>query len=139
MKTILMTLAGGMFVLFLTAAGVKKDVKLLNESAQESENFSTLNDFKVLYSSDLENIKDPHKKKALRVRDIQVYELEEDVELGFDTKKYLPEYFNPVKGLKIETQLEYEEQYIFHKVFGKISKQEPLRISDIEIYTMDVL
>src|SRR5210317_1754388 len=35
----------------------------------------------------------------LRVEDIKVIEIEEDVEIGFDTKKYLPERFNAYKGM----------------------------------------
>jgi hypothetical protein len=34
----------------------------------------------------------------LNVEDIQVVELEEDVELGFDTTQYLPENFNALAG-----------------------------------------
>ncbi len=35
---------------------------------------------------------------ALEVTDIKVIELEEEVELGFDTTDYLPENFNALKG-----------------------------------------
>ena len=30
---------------------------------------------------------------------VELVELEEDIEIGFDTKDYLPEGFNPLKGL----------------------------------------
>ena len=35
----------------------------------------------------------------VKVSDINVVELEEDVEINFDTKKYLPKRFNVYKGL----------------------------------------
>ncbi|WP_303319102.1 hypothetical protein Q4Q34_03470 [Flavivirga abyssicola] len=35
----------------------------------------------------------------LDVSSIEVYEIDEEIEIGFDTKAYLPENFNPLKGL----------------------------------------
>jgi hypothetical protein len=35
----------------------------------------------------------------IKVSDINVVELEEDIEINFDTKKYLPERFNAYKGM----------------------------------------
>jgi len=35
----------------------------------------------------------------VKVSDINVVELEEDIEINFDTKKYLPERFNAYKGM----------------------------------------
>jgi hypothetical protein len=37
--------------------------------------------------------------QSLKVEDIEVVEIEEDVEIDFDTKKYLPERFNAYKGM----------------------------------------
>ena len=37
--------------------------------------------------------------QSLKVEDIEVIEIEEDVEIDFDTKKYLPERFNAYKGM----------------------------------------
>ena len=37
--------------------------------------------------------------QSLKVEDIKVVELEEDIEINFDTKKYLPERFNAYKGM----------------------------------------
>ncbi|AUP78633.1 hypothetical protein [Flavivirga eckloniae] len=34
----------------------------------------------------------------LDISSIEVYEIEEEVELGFNTKDYLPKNFNPLKG-----------------------------------------
>ena len=37
--------------------------------------------------------------EAFDINFIEVIELEEEVEISFDTKKYLPEGFNPLKGM----------------------------------------
>ena len=37
--------------------------------------------------------------QSLKIEDIEVVEIEEDVEIDFDTKKYLPERFNAYKGM----------------------------------------
>ena len=37
-------------------------------------------------------------KDPIKVEDIWVYELEEEITIDFDTKLYLPEGFNPLKG-----------------------------------------
>ena len=37
--------------------------------------------------------------QSLKVEDVEVVEIEEDVELDFDTKNYLPERFNANKGM----------------------------------------
>ncbi|MDD7888190.1 hypothetical protein [Flavivirga sp. 57AJ16] len=41
---------------------------------------------------------DEDENPYLDVGSIEVYEIEEDVDLGFNTKDYLPENFNPLKG-----------------------------------------
>ncbi len=48
--------------------------------------------FVVQFSSDL--ISEP-----LKIEDISIFEVEEDVEINFNTKAYLPDDFNPLKGL----------------------------------------
>ena len=37
-------------------------------------------------------------EKPIAIQDIHVLELEEEICFGFDTQKYLPENFNPLKG-----------------------------------------
>lgn len=41
----------------------------------------------------------------LKVSDIDVIEIEEDIEISFDTKKYLPIGFNPYEGMPCEKQI----------------------------------
>ena len=38
-------------------------------------------------------------EEPVKIKDINVYELEEEVNIDFDTKQFLPEGFNPLKGL----------------------------------------
>ncbi|WP_136480270.1 hypothetical protein [Cognatitamlana onchidii] len=79
----------------------------------------------------------PKKGKTLRVRDIEVYELEEEVKLGFDTKEYLPADFNPVEGLDLEKQLDFETSMMFEEIFGEIPTIEVLKIEDIELFEVE--
>lgn len=39
------------------------------------------------------------KEEPIKVEDVCVYELDEEINIDFDTKLYLPEGFNPLKGL----------------------------------------
>ena len=50
---------------------------------------------------DLEQIvfEDITTTQSLKVEDIEVIEIDEDIEINFDTKKYLPERFNAFKGM----------------------------------------
>jgi len=41
----------------------------------------------------------------LKVSDINVIEVEEDIEIGFNTKEYLPRGFSPYKGMHCEKQI----------------------------------
>ena len=65
----------------------------------------------------LQNVFDYSKFPIAEVDDIKVYEVEEEVNINFDTKAYLPENFNPLKGKhdidwsKIEL-IEIEEEVI---------------------------
>ncbi len=41
----------------------------------------------------------PVDEEPVKIKDINVYELEEEVTIEFDTQQYLPMGFNPLKGL----------------------------------------
>lgn len=78
---------------------------LLNESVEELTNLESL----IFHNPD---------SKPIAIDAIKVFELQEDVSFNFDTKDYLPENFNPLKGKhdidwsKIEL-LELEEEVSF--------------------------
>lgn len=36
----------------------------------------------------------------IKISDVEVIEIEEEIDLGFDPKMYLPKNFNPYKGMK---------------------------------------
>ena len=59
----------------------------------KSENFEECNLRKILFSSN-ENLH----ASNLDISTIEIYEIEEEVALNFDTAKYLPEGFNALKG-----------------------------------------
>ena len=76
----------------------------INAKQQFSEaEYSIISEFIELENEifDLEQIvfEDFTTTQSLKVEDIKVVELEEDIEINFDTKKYLPERFNAYKGM----------------------------------------
>ncbi|WP_282123658.1 hypothetical protein [Algibacter mikhailovii] len=138
MKKVMITLAGGMFVLLLTSFGIKKNIERIENNYHGNEYLEVLDDDYVLELTSIESMDGPEANRILRVNQIEVYEVEEDVNLGFDTKKYLPENFDPVEGLEYEKQLEYEESIVFKEVFGEIEYDGVLNIQDIELYEVEM-
>ena len=135
MKTIIMTISGGVLVLLLASAGISKDIALLNISDLKNEVNSGAN--LMLYGKLENSIGGPGNDKILRVRDIKVYEVEEEINLDFNTKDYLPSGFNPVEGLELNEELDYEASLIFNKVYGDAVEDETLSIEDIKLYQVE--
>lgn len=71
---------------------------VLNTNAKISNN----SDYFTSEKNEIENLLFANVKDSnsitLNVSDINVIELEEEAELGFDTNKFLPENFNAIKG-----------------------------------------
>jgi hypothetical protein len=93
---------------------------------------------------------DPPGKDPEKIEDINVYEIEEEVFIGFDTKKYLPKGFNSLEGLydldwnKIElTELEEEIEIDFDtkqhlpKGFNPLKGMYDLDWSKIELIEIE--
>lgn len=72
-------------VLFTLNIAAKTDIDSLTNEMHKLE--------KLLFV----NVEDSS-NDILDINDIEVIELEEEVEFGFDTTKHLPENFNPLKG-----------------------------------------
>ena len=85
----LLTFLLSMLFTFNTNAKIRKDTDSLNNSLKGEQLELEQILFTQIEDSSSEN---------LDINDIEVIELEEEVELGFDTSKYLPENFNPLKG-----------------------------------------
>ena len=81
----LLTFLLSVLITFNLAARTEIACDSLNDEKQELE--------KILFA----NVEDSS-DEILDINDIEVIELEEEVELGFDTTKHLPENFNPLKG-----------------------------------------
>ena len=87
----LLTFLLSMLFTFNTNAKIRKDTDSLNNSLKGEQLELEQILFTQIEDSSSEN---------LDINDIEVIELEEEVELGFDTSKYLPENFNPYKGMQ---------------------------------------
>lgn len=138
MKKILMTLVGSLAITLLISAGVKKNMDFLDrDSIIENTHSSFLNNETMEGMALIDLIGDPNKIIAIKIEDVKVVDMEEEVELGFDTLDYLPMGFNPVANLKIEEQLQYEREYVFNRVFDEIDEREVLKIEDINLYELE--
>lgn len=127
-----MTLVGGLAITLFVSAGIKNDIEFLDGDSKTEEKYSSYIGNESMGSIDLiAAIGDPIRGGSVKIEDVKVYEMEEAVDLGFDTLDYLPMGFNPVEDLKIEEQLEYEREYVFKRVFGEIEENEVLKIEDI--------
>ena len=74
----------------------------LNITAKINIEGDTLNDYLSVEKHNLEkllfNYEEEPKNENLDINDIEVFEIEEDVTLDFDTSMYLPENFNALEG-----------------------------------------
>jgi len=89
-------------------------------------------------------------KEPVKIEDIYVYEIEEDVILDFDTKKYLPKGFNPLKGmheldwktielveLEEEVVIEFDTKQYLPKDFNPLKGMYDLDWSKIELIEIE--
>jgi hypothetical protein len=88
--------------------------------------------------------------KILDINDVKVIELEEEVEIGFDTTKYLPENFNALKGkddldwntielIEIEEEVEigFDTSKYLPKDFNALKGKNDLDWSTIELIEIE--
>ncbi len=69
-------------------------MSLITSAATLINTIDNLNDFPLQFTELYSEEKEP-----VKIEDIYVYEIEEDVIIDFDTKKYLPKGFNSLKGM----------------------------------------
>ncbi|WP_242082318.1 hypothetical protein [Aestuariivivens sediminis] len=79
-----------MLLITLSAASLNSESRLLNVECNET----SVEDCNILFSTAKHVAVQP-----VKIEDVFVYELEEDVNIDFDTKQFLPKDFNPLKGL----------------------------------------
>lgn len=56
----------------------------------------------------IKEIDDKQSENAFEVSDLILIEMEEEVELGFDTYPYLPKDFNPFQGMRVEGNINFD-------------------------------
>ncbi|TXG39239.1 hypothetical protein [Seonamhaeicola maritimus] len=141
MKTVLITLVSGICVALLTSTGIKKDIELFNHDYEtnefygEDENFELIENYIELDDITLEDVfGNPEESTIVKIEDVVVYEIEEGVNLGFDTKDYLPTGFNPYSGEESKEELEVDSEIAFRAVFGDTKKENNIGIEDIIIH-----
>ena len=88
--------------------------------------------------------------EILEINDIEVVELEEEVELDFDTSNYLPENFNPLKGshdldwstielieIDEEVELDFDTSNYLPENFNALKGNHDLDWSTIELIEVE--
>lgn len=103
MKSLVLVGAAGIIVSVVTTFGIDTEFEVNNVNSEISENIvefyeENINYFESTEMIDLINYDEIFvevDQEELKVEDIKVFELEEDVEIDFDIKKYLPIEFNP--------------------------------------------
>jgi hypothetical protein len=137
MKTIFITLVSGIAVLFLTSAAVENRDDFLKEHRLDlSANYENL-DYELEAHNFGNYAENSGVNNIITIEKVKVYELEEEVTLGFDTEEFLPENFNPYGGLNAEEKQDYESRLMFNVVFGEVTDEEKVEIEDVIIYEID--
>jgi hypothetical protein len=125
----------------LTSIGVKDDIEMLNEYDQLTEIFNDdeYSDLEEEYNDiSFEDVFGKiETENSIETEDIKIYEIEEEINLGFDPKVYLPTDFNPYEGMNTLEELDFEAKIAFEAVFGTIYKEEILKIEDIKVYEIE--
>ena len=74
---------------------------------------------------------------TININDINVVELEEEVELSFNTKDYLPKDFNPYKGMRNDNELDAEMDLAFEDVFETLESGTIINIESLKGYELE--
>ena len=137
MKTVFITLVSGLAMFFLTSAAVEnQDDFLKANNLNLGVNYEKLNN-EIETHNFINYTKNLGRNKIIKIENIKVYEIEEEVELGFDTEEYLPENFNPYGGLSVDEKQEFESRLMFNVVFGEVTDEEIIEIEDVILYEID--
>ncbi len=139
-KYLLTFLLSVLFTLNITAK-INKDCDSLNNN-MSSEQYKLE---KLLFSS-----VDDTNTEALEINDIEIIEIEEAVELSFDTTMCLPANFNPLKGMhdldwstielieiEEEVELGFDTSKYLPKNFNALKGKDDLDWSTIELIEME--
>jgi len=115
---------------------------LLNTTTVSS---TTLSTYSEKYTNEINELQDD-----LDWSKIELEEIEEDVEIGFDTKAYLPENFNPLKGkydlhwdkieliqLDEEVQLNFNTKTYLPENFNPLKGKYDLNWDTIELVDLE--
>ena len=111
----------------------------------KTENFEECNLRKILFSSN-ENLH----ASNLDISTIEIIEIEEDVELNFDTKQYLPRGFNALKGkddldwntieiveIEEDVELDFDTKQYLPRGFNPLKGKDDLDWSKIELVEIE--
>ncbi|MEC3906790.1 hypothetical protein VOI54_07150 [Tamlana sp. 2201CG12-4] len=137
MKTGFITMIGGVSILVLTSVGIKKDGELLHKNFEIEGQYTLENNEmeKARYTTEFRDIDE--EDSILEVEDIKLYQIEEEVNFGFDTTQHLPMDFNPYQGLNSKEEIDFEEKLVFEMVFNDGTEEEIVEIEEVIVYEID--
>ena len=118
---------------------------LVTSAATLIDTIDNLNDIPLQFTELILEDKEP-----VKIEDIYVYEIEEDVVIDFDTKKYLPKGFNSLKGmydldwktiqlveLEEKVTIDFDTKQYLPKDFNPLKGMYDLDWSKIELIEME--
>lgn len=133
MKTVFVTLVSGIFISLLTSTSMYNEVSLLDENYQDNQTLSAYDN--TITFEEVFGTLEPN--TIIEIEDIDVLELEEEVELSFNTKDYLPKDFNPYKGMRNDNELDAEMDLVFEDVFETLESGTIINIESLKGYELE--
>lgn len=146
MKTILVTFVSGIFICLITSKSLITEFEIYSD---EFENTSEMNQCDSCGMTEIctidceEEILEQEIFEVFEIastlvpNDIKVYELEEEVNLGFNSENYLPKNFNPYAGMNTIAELEVEAEIVLSSIFNDEPLNVIINIEDIEIFDIE--
>ena len=146
MKTILLTFVAGLFISLITVPGLHSDLTGPSETS-EIHNFADgsfdwgaaelINLDRELELLEFEIFETFDTAVTLMPDDIEVYEIEEEINIDFDTHRFLPTGFNPYEGMGTVDELDFEAQLTLSALIRTVETEAPVEIEDLEIIEIE--
>ena len=108
-----------------------KNMPFFNQTIDLSE----LDKEEVLALNEMVSVKD--ESIELKIEDVQIIEIEEEVVLEFDVNQYLPENFNPYLGMNNLQELEIEATIALQQIITSDEDLIELTVEDIVVIELE--
>ena len=148
MKSLVLVGAAGIIVSVVTTIGMETELEVSNVNSEFSENrvefyeenINYFDDSEILEIINFDEIFVEVDQEELKIEDIKVIELEEAIEIDFDTNKYLPYNFNSQEvsedNISNYDTTEMNDLINYDEIFVEVD-QEELRVENIKVIELE--